>query len=401
LRAAKILLEQKKQGKDGSSSYNDNSNDDDDDDGIAIKYLPSVCYESELIVEEEPYDDLTTTPYEDDDQSKCKISNNKEALFSSNNADDDATLSQSDLNAALAGSSNGNANSSLSQAATGVTDPTTLAFYARTAIGGKEEDVRDQCLRYCRWPDLLEVDGSDGDGVEVEDDDVEEGEGGNGPLWLSSDHRPPSSSSSSQLTFTTPHTTTTTTASSCSSKTPSENFAPFPPPCQYCGAPRAFEFQILPQMLHYLLRNPEDDDTSSNNNNNNAKSSSPREVLTEAERAVLLEAKSKIESGVELPEGFLEEHERVVKNARDALLLGNGSGKGVADTTANGDNTMDEYNESGSKVGLDWGTIAIYTCTASCGDGGVVSSSLGGGGGGENVYGAYREEAAWMQPPLD
>ena len=40
--------------------------------------------------------------------------------------------------------------------------------------------------------------------------------------------------------------------------------------------------------------------------------------------------------------------------------------------------------DEGGKDGLDWGTIAVYTCTASCGD-----------------SGSYLEEAAWMQPPLD
>ena len=42
---------------------------------------------------------------------------------------------------------------------------------------------------------------------------------------------------------------------------------------------------------------------------------------------------------------------------------------------------------------LDWGTVAVYTCTASCGDGYVVSEN--------DMNGAYREEVAWMQPPLD
>ena len=49
-------------------------------------------------------------------------------------------------------------------------------------------------------------------------------------------------------------------------------------------------------------------------------------------------------------------------------------------------------NEDGEEM-LDWGTIAVYTCTASCGGGGIVT--------GNEENGAYLEEVAWMQPPLD
>jgi hypothetical protein len=56
------------------------------------------------------------------------------------------------------------------------------------------------------------------------------------------------------------------------------------------------------------------------------------------------------------------------------------------------------------KSELDWGTICIYTCTASCCcshqeeegdevDDGKSSSST--------LLGAYREEYAWKQPPLE
>ena len=41
--------------------------------------------------------------------------------------------------------------------------------------------------------------------------------------------------------------------------------------------------------------------------------------------------------------------------------------------------------------GIDWGTIAVYTCSKSCGDGQTQLS---------NTLGAYREEFAWRQPPL-
>ena len=52
--------------------------------------------------------------------------------------------------------------------------------------------------------------------------------------------------------------------------------------------------------------------------------------------------------------------------------------------------TGDDGPSSGG-VGVDWGTIAVYTCTGSCGNGELVCEETG----------CYREEVAWMQPPLD
>ena len=101
--------------------------------------------------------------------------------------------------------------------------------------------------------------------------------------------------------------------------------------------------------------------------------SNGRHVLSETERAVFLEVNAKIESGMDLPEGFKEQHDAALAKARDALLgISRKGDKGGASA------------EEGAKDGLDWGTIAVYTCTASCGD-----------------SGAYLEEAAWVQPPLD
>ncbi|KAL7537826.1 hypothetical protein ACHAWF_005908, partial [Thalassiosira exigua] len=301
--------------------------------GKPVRYLPSVFYESELVVEEEP---ITADSDVNDAAAETNGKLNS-TLFPSKDiadADADASLEQSDLNA-LTG------NTSLAQAATGVTDPATLAFYARMAIGGKENDVRDQCFRYCRWPE------NNKNESDQSSDDGNEEEGFRGPLWLSSDNVPP--------------TTSPPTPPGASS---------FPPPCQYCGASRAFEFQILPQMLHYLLHDPCDTE------NGDKSGGTSRRVLTESERAILLEAKSKIESGVDLPEGFREQHEAAVMNAREALL--------GAPNKSNGSKGQKGVNDAGSKGNLDWGTIAVYTCTASCGDGT-----------------AYMEEAAWMQPPLD
>mmetsp|Transcript_7408 Transcript_7408/g.15151 ORF Transcript_7408/g.15151 Transcript_7408/m.15151 type:complete len:535 (-) Transcript_7408:51-1655(-) len=284
-------------------------------------YLPSVCYESELVVEEEP-DHVPSAVDNISGNSNDTDTMNSKSLFQSNDITDaDVNLEQSDLNE-LTG------NKSLAEAATGVTDPTTLAFYARMNIGGEENDVRDQCLRYSRWSSAQKQATDKDEGKEEEEEEE-------GALWLSSDNRPDES---------------------------------FPPKCQHCGAERAFEFQILPQMIHYLLNDPD----SSGDNNDDAENG--RHVLTESERAVLLEAKAKIESGMELPEGFQEQHDLAVASARDALL-------GIS---RKGGDKSGTSEEEGAKDGLDWGTIAVYTCTASCGD-----------------SGKYLEEAAWVQPPLD
>ena len=46
---------------------------------------------------------------------------------------------------------------------------------------------------------------------------------------------------------------------------------------------------------------------------------------------------------------------------------------------------------------VDWGVVAIYSCTKSCLGETVESNATGE----TNVLGAYREEFAWCQPSLD
>jgi hypothetical protein len=83
--------------------------------------------------------------------------------------------------------------------------------------------------------------------------------------------------------------------------------APAVPPCARCGAPRLFEFQLLPQALSYLLPG------------------------------------------------------------------------GKADVAASGPSGL-------AGVDLDFGTIAVYTCSRSCVGGAADADS------------AYASEAAWVQP---
>jgi hypothetical protein len=312
----------------------------------------SIFHESELVVEDEPHRENVKDNNNNEVLSKSLTKNQSQIqkelddyiseqgvtpLFASSsviggggggggggNDMDDANLTQSDLNAMTG------------MALTGVTDPITLAFYHRMNIGGTEgtNDVRGQCLRYSRWPGKKtkkEEDYNEGD----EDDDEDD----IGPLWLSSNNCPP-----------------TTT---------------FPPPCQYCGSSRDFEFQILPQMLSCLMVPP----ATVVDNNMHAKA-----TTSESDLAVLMEAASMIESGMALPVGFKERHDSACANARSRLL-------GGATSSSTG---VDEGLSSGA-VGIDWGTIAVYTCTGSCGNGEMVCEETG----------CYREEVAWMQPPLD
>jgi len=103
------------------------------------------------------------------------------------------------------------------------------------------------------------------------------------------------------------------------------------PSCNYCGSERNFEFQLMPQMINYL----------------------------KFETKLMFERERSIENN----EGNSQK-EQIMK------LL--------------------EQKDS-----IDWGTVAIYTCTSSCGDG--FDRNIGGI---DDEFSGYRKEFAWRQPPL-
>ena len=127
-------------------------------------------------------------------------------------------------------------------------------------------------------------------------------------------------------------------------------------------------------MLYYLLQSPREINKKNDNIHHGT-----RKLLSDLDKAILFEGQSKIDNGLDLPPGFMEAHGDAMKTAREALL-------GVIEK----EKQAEEDTSSKRGGSLDWGTIAVYTCTASCGNGGIVSK--------EN--GAYMEEVAWMQPPL-
>jgi pre-rRNA-processing protein TSR4 len=119
------------------------------------------------------------------------------------------------------------------------------------------------------------------------------------------------------------------------------------PQCS-CGAPRTFECQIMPQMLSFLLQD-------------RRSSVGPNALAKQA----LMAAASIVEQSPpeQVPPMLKERQEQSLANIQTNLL----------------------------KSELDWGTICIYTCTASCQGETVDGDELG----------AYREEYAWKQPPLE
>ena len=162
-----------------------------------------------------------------------------------------------------------------------VLDPFMQAFERRVAA------EPSQVVRYCRWPAsppaapsapaaAADVSGHvEQDAADAEDAAEEEAEaaaGAGGPLWMTAANRPVAAGSI--------------------------------PPCAHCGAARAFEFQVLPQLIALLAGAPD---------------------------------------------------------ANDAARS------------------------------LDFGTLAVYTCTRSC------ESDNGGGGGGASL-GSYLLEHVWVQP---
>mmetsp|Transcript_24941 Transcript_24941/g.30655 ORF Transcript_24941/g.30655 Transcript_24941/m.30655 type:complete len:379 (-) Transcript_24941:176-1312(-) len=189
---------------------------------------------------------------EDDEHEHDDNDTDKNDNISFNlNGKSDADLEQADFNEIVRGAN-------AKTAALNNDDETTIDFLTRIEL------AKDQVLRYSRWPEVTNVD---------DDENVQ-----NGPLWISSTRVPT-------------HTDI--------------------PTCIHCGSERKFEFQLMPQMIHYLLGNENKD----------------------------------------------------------------------------ADDKHEGHND------IDWGTVAVYTCTSSC-DGPKSDANL------SNTLGSYVEEFAWRQPPL-
>lgn len=244
---------------------NDGELSNDQTGGQQNKELPLLFPEYEIEVSEEVLKDRKDDAL-DEAVLKAHIWDNAtepEADVGSDEEDDDAALTQSDYNKALGNDAS---------------DPVYSKFCERVRRGGG-----NQILRYCRW---------------------EEEEG---PLQISSTSKPIviSTASSAAADSATAKPTATTTGE------PNLN-------CPRCGSECKFEFQIMPQLLHYLK----------------------------------VEQKTKMFDVSKL-------------KAASALAAAEGSApeQGPAELPAEIENVV----ENKAEEDIDWGTIDIYTCTQSCG----------------------------------
>jgi pre-rRNA-processing protein TSR4 len=184
-------------------------------------------------------------------------------------------------------------------------DQTTIEFYARTR---GLLNVQEQCLRYLRWP-------TDQSAKDT-----------NMPLWISAGNQPTDI-----------------------------------PCCNYCGAERRFEFQLMPQMIHYLMQDHAKHKAQATEDGNTAEDQ-VKEAIAKATSIMDQAPPEKV------PPAFAEAKEQAVEAMRAKIM-----------------------REDGDKE-LNWGVIAVYTCTASCGGFQLEEDS---------ELGGYREEFAWKQPSLD
>lgn len=239
-------------------------------------------------------------------------------------------------------------------------DPATFKFQVETAL------AEQQVLRYDRWPPpskavamTAAASQEDFPGAEVASTEVTKAVAAaalrskRGPLWVKSEgalHQD------------------------------DPNSAPVVPPCSACGASRRFEFQVMPQLLHYL----ESDDSSNSSSNGGAvvasgasqdssvtssSSSNEQEASQSSDEigATNLTAAPKEATAAETDTGAQQQAETAAR-AKEAMLH-------LAMST------------------LDWGTLAVFTCTASCGGNGAPDDLKG-------TLGAYKKEFIWRQSPL-
>lgn len=177
-------------------------------------------------------------------------------------------------------------------------DVDTMKFYDK--INGIS-NVNTQCLRYLRWPNKEKC-------IQT-----------TSPLWIRSDY-----------------------------KLDDEKI----PACQRCGAERRFEFQLMPQMLHYLLK----------------KEGSKHAINKEDTDAVRAATNILEQSPPEqVHPDLISTTKKAIEVARNRIMKGNANVP-------------------------DWGSVSVFTCTDSCG--GMDSKQ-------DEELGAYIEEFVWKQPSLD
>jgi len=272
-----------------------------DDQSFTIIELPSLYPIAEIVVEPEAIDSR-------DNDGNDEALSKQETMFpqltqgGDDESDSDEDLEQEDLNQMVQG------DAAKKKKADSRADTTTMAFLDQCRSNP------DQVLRYCRW--------------KKSNDEA--------PLWF----REPD-----QLTsYSSPN---------------------LPPCCEYCGGPRQFEFQLMPQMLHYLLKNESTHSTAKN------------DPELERQWKQVLDRMQDMETFIEqtppehVPPSLVDAKERATEQYQKAKL--------GSSTVTNGG------------AALDFGVVCVYTCTNSCGgdsaDGSCINASLG----------SYREEYAWVQ----
>eukprot|EP00559_Dactyliosolen_fragilissimus_P008324 CAMPEP_0184860920 /NCGR_PEP_ID=MMETSP0580-20130426/5711_1 /TAXON_ID=1118495 /ORGANISM="Dactyliosolen fragilissimus" /LENGTH=507 /DNA_ID=CAMNT_0027358195 /DNA_START=53 /DNA_END=1573 /DNA_ORIENTATION=- len=283
--------------------------------------LPSVCTESELVVEDEP-------PEKNDHSNGNEEKTTSSPLFSTSDDNAQNQNGDDDIDDALLEQKHFN---EMTGQGGGVSDPVTLEFYTR--IGRGDGDVKGQCLRFRRWPPTKTVDTRDNPPDIID---------GDGPLWVESKNCP-------------------------------EGLKDTPPPCQYCGSERKFEFQIMPQMLNFLDGNKNKNDNMIKNVSDDSMDGKTSEVKQALQAAsdIIENEYNKTEHDKDydnnLTDDLMKKQDEITEKICNELLF-------------------KRDNELGD---MDWGTIAIYTCTSSCGNGShsevIINDGMGG----------YKKEFAW------
>ena len=265
--------------------------DENSSNNMSDNLLPSVYHMTQLVVEEE-----SAAP-----GGSCNDGDREEIFENDNDGSDDDNEEEEDANEDDDDNNNeeeeddANLEQGDLNAMTGAKtneiiseDSVTMRFYQRIQ---DRPNARDQCLRYCRWVDTA-------------------------PLWIRQDEQAPTEI----------------------------------PPCPYCQGPRRFEFQLMPQLLHYLLQ---------------GKQGEKLENLGEIKEA-LEQTESLVQQAPpeQVPPALVDVRDAAVKRMQDRIL-------------------------EKQKEEIDWGVVAVYTCVNSCNEGA------------DTDLGSYREEFAWVQPSLD